>query len=122
EVGRHYQWTDRLHWSDDRICEHLGGPVWLWLLSVRGAPAGYFELARSDDGGIEIAYFGMLPEFVGQGIGKQMLTRAVEEAWALEPIRVWLHTCTLDHPSALPNYIKRGFRPIREEKYLVEHP
>jgi GNAT superfamily N-acetyltransferase len=122
EVGRQYQWTDRLHWSDERIREYLSGPIWLWLLSVRGAPAGYFELARSEDGAMEIAYFGLLPEFVGQGLGKHMLSRAVEEAWMLGPTRVWLHTCTLDHPSALPNYLKRGFRRVKEEKYMVEQP
>jgi GNAT superfamily N-acetyltransferase len=69
------------------------------------------------DDSIEIAYFGLMPEFVGQGLGKYLLARAVEAAWAEKPSRVWLHTCTLDHPSALPNYLKRGFRRVRDETY-----
>lgn len=117
EVGRQYHWTDRLVWTESQFRDHLAGPSRIWLLSVLGAPAGYFELRGQDDGSIEIGYFGLLPEFVGRGLGKFLLTRAVEEAWALRPPRVWLHTCTLDHPGALPNYLKRGFRPVREETF-----
>ena len=51
-----------------------------------------------------------------------ILTKSVEEAWALGPSRIWVHTCTLDHPAALPNYLSRGFRTVREEKYQVELP
>jgi len=122
EVGHQYNWKDRLVWTEAQFREHLAGPSAIWLLSVRGAPAGYFELHRQDDGSIEIAYFGLLPEFVGHGLGKFLLTRAVEEAWAMRPSRVWLHTCTLDHPGALPNYLKRGFRRVREETYQATVP
>ena len=66
---------------------------------------------------MEIAYFGLLPEFVGRGWGSYLLTSAVREAWAIEADRVWLHTCTLDHPAALPNYLHRGFSPVRTETY-----
>ncbi len=122
EVGRQYQWRDRLVWSEAQFREHLAGPSTIWLLSVRGAPAGYFELRRHEDHSVEIIYFGLLPEFLGQGLGKFLLTRAVEEGWALRPTRVWLHTCSLDHPSALPNYRKRGFRSVREETYQAAIP
>ena len=122
EVGRQHHWRDRLPWTDEQIRAHLAGPIDLWVPYVRAVPAGYFELARHDDGSVEIAYFGLLPEFVGRGLGKYLLTRAVEEAWALHPNRVWLHTCTLDHPSALPNYLKRGFQPVRTEVYQTEIP
>jgi GNAT superfamily N-acetyltransferase len=117
EVGRQYHWRDRLVWSEAQFREHLAGPSTIWLLSVQGAPAGYFELRRHEDESIEVGYFGLLPEFVGQGLGKYLLTRAVQEAWELRPTRVWLHTCSLDHPGALPNYLKRGFRKVREETY-----
>lgn len=123
EVGRAFHWTDRLIWSDARVAEHLADPaVSLWLLSWQAAPAGYFELRRGDDRAVEIAYFGLLPDFVGRGWGGHLLTLAVEAAWALGPERVWLHTCTLDHPAALPNYLRRGFRPVREEMYTTELP
>lgn len=122
EVGRQYHWHDRLSWTEAQFRQHLAGPSVIWLLTVEGAPAGYFELRTHEDRSVEIAYFGLLPEFVGQGLGKYLLTRAVEEAWAMAPPRIWLHTCTLDHPGALPNYIKRGFRPVREEVYQAIVP
>ena len=122
EVGRQYHWRDRLVWTEAQFRDHLSGPSTIWLLSVRGAPAGYFELRWQEDGSIEIGYFGLLPEFVGRGLGKFLLTRAVEEAWAMGPSRVWLHTCSLDHPGALPNYLRRGFRKVREETYQATLP
>ena len=63
--------------------------------------------------------FELLPDFIGRGWGKHLLTRAVLSAWESGTHRVWLHTCTLDHQAALPNYLKRGFRPVREEVYEV---
>jgi GNAT superfamily N-acetyltransferase len=121
EVGRAYRWTDRLSWNDETIREHLLTPgVSVWLLSWQEKPAGYFELKGHEDGSVEIAYFGLLPEFIGRGWGKYLLGLAVNAAWALGTHRVWLHTCTLDHPAALPNYQKRGFRPVRQEVYEVE--
>jgi GNAT superfamily N-acetyltransferase len=120
EVGRSWHWRDRLGWTDAEIQTYLSGPITLWLLSLGGAPAGYFELKRCEDGSVEIPYFGLLPAFVGKGLGRFLLVRAIEEAWALKPSRVWLHTCTLDHPAALPNYLARGFRTTKTERYSVD--
>jgi GNAT superfamily N-acetyltransferase len=123
EVGRAYRWTDRLPWTDDDIRAHLATPgVSVWLLTVHAAPAGYFELKAASDGSTEIAYFGLLPDFIGRGYGKHLLTQAVERAWSTGARRVWLHTCTLDDPAALPNYRARGFRPFKEETYTVPSP
>jgi GNAT superfamily N-acetyltransferase len=123
EVGRAYSWTDRLGWTDEQIRAHLASPaVSIWLLTVRSAPAGYFELKAAPDGSVEIAYFGLLREFIGRGYGKHLLTEAVDRAWSLGARRVWLHTCSLDDPAALPNYLSRGFRPFREETYLDPAP
>jgi GNAT superfamily N-acetyltransferase len=117
-VGERYHWVDRLAWTDDEIRTHLAARgVGVWVLYAGNAPAGYFELKRHEDGSSEIAYFGLLPEFTGQGLGKYLLTEAVREAWRSGPPRVWLHTCSLDHPAALPNYVARGFRPYKEETY-----
>jgi GNAT superfamily N-acetyltransferase len=121
EVGRNYHWVDRLAWTDDTAREYMADPtVSLWLLSVAGSPAGYFELKRHDDASAEIAYFGLLPEFIGRGLGRFLLTVAVREAWASGANRVWLHTCSLDDPAALPNYKARGFRPFKTETYFTE--
>ncbi len=121
EVGRAFRWTDRLGWSDEAIRAHLATPgLVLWLLTSDAAPAGYFELKPHEDASVEIAYFGLLPEYIGRGWGKHLLCEAVREAWRTGPTRVWLHTCTLDHPAALPNYVRRGFRVVREERYTVD--
>jgi GNAT superfamily N-acetyltransferase len=118
EVGRNYHWRDRLTWSDSEIRNYLDDPaVTLHVLYVQGSPAGYFELRKEPDDSVEIAYFGLLPEFLGKGLGKGLLSDAVTAAWARGAKRVWLHTCTLDDPAALPNYLKRGFKPFKDEKY-----
>ena len=120
EVGKNYYWIDRLPWTDEQIAAHLQQPeITLWLMSDDDATAGYFELRRCEDGSVEIAYFGLLPEFLGRGLGKHLLTCATERAWADGANRVWLHTCTLDDPAALPNYLKRGFKPFKTEEYLA---
>jgi len=120
EVGRVYQWTERSRWSDEEISTYLADPaVSIWVLSFQGIPAGYFQLKQETDGAVEIEYFGLLGSYIGRGWGKYLLTQAVEAAWKLGANRVWLHTCTLDHPAALPNYLKRGFRAVRTEVYHI---
>ena len=123
EVGRNYHWIDRLPWTDEEVANYLLRPeISLWLMTYNGRKAGYFELRKCEDGATEIAYFGLLPEFLGRGLGKHLLTCAAEQAWTDGANRVWLHTCTLDDPAALPNYLKRGFRPFRTEKYEANLP
>ena len=121
EVGRNYFWTDRLPWTNEEIAAYLAQPaVSLWVMKYDGEIVGYFELKQCEDDSTEIAYFGLMPQFIGRGLGKHLLTRAVEQAWADGANFVWLHTCTDDDPAALPNYLKRGFKPFKTEKYLVE--
>jgi GNAT superfamily N-acetyltransferase len=120
EVGREYHWVDRLSWTDDEIRSYLADPALeLWLLKVEEALGGYVELRMHPDGAVEIAYFGLLPAFVGRGLGKFLLTQAVERAWRRGASRVWLHTSSLDHSSALPNYLARGFSIWKQETYEV---
>lgn len=120
EVGREYHWVDRLAWTDDEITGYLSDTALeLWLLRVAGEIAGYFELRRHPDGAVEVAYFGLLPGFTGQGLGKFMLTAAAERAWARGATRVWLHTSSLDHSAALSNYLARGFSIWKQETYEV---
>ncbi|MGH9312112.1 MAG: GNAT family N-acetyltransferase [Vicinamibacterales bacterium] len=96
--------------------------VSFWVLSVSGGVAGYFELRMHPEPEVrtffvEIAYFGLLPAYLGRGLGKYLLSEAVARAWELHPARVWLHTSTLDHAAALPNYLARGFSIVRTEEY-----
>lgn len=123
EVGKNYSWIDRLSWTDDQIQKHLDqSSVQIWVLYGEGSPAGYFELNQHPDNSVEIAYFGLLPEFIGRGLGKHLLSSAINLAWEMKPSRVWLHTCTLDDPAAVPNYLKRGFKPYKQETYTAELP
>src|SRR4029453_16666613 len=120
EVGRDYHWVDRLGWTDDDVRAYLADPgLEFWVLRVDGETAGYFELRNYPDSAVEIAYFGLLPAFVWRGLRKYLLTQAVERAWARGAARVWLHTSSLDHSSALPNYLARGFSIWKQETYDV---
>jgi GNAT superfamily N-acetyltransferase len=121
-VGEAFHWRDRWDWTDPEILDHLGQPEITWFVATRGgALAGWYELRRvPEDQSVEVAYFGIVPAEIGRGFGKHLLSCAVRDAWALGPRRVWLHTCTLDHPNAIPNYKARGFAPYRTETYEVD--
>jgi RimJ/RimL family protein N-acetyltransferase len=88
-----------------------------WLLALENEPAGMVTLDLHPGGDAEIVSFGLLPEFIGKGLGGFALTLGIQQAWALAPLvhRVWLHTSSWDHPHALPNYHRRGFRTFRTE-------
>ena len=109
-VGSDWQWTDKNDWTAAQWRafaenDHLR----TWVGYCKGSPAGYFELQQQRDGDVEIAYFGLAPRFIGKGFGGVLLARAIRSAWAWEGTRrVWVHTCSLDHPMALPNYQARG--------------
>ena len=126
-VGEAFHWFDRSDWTDQQIATHLADPaIQLFVASrktgkKKSALAGWYELRRvPEDNSVEVAYFGIVAAEFGHGFGKHLLSSAVRDAWALGPRRVWLHTCTLDHPNALPNYLARGFTPYRQETYEVD--
>ena len=115
-VGRDYHWADRLLLSDDQLRTAIhDDAVEIYLLRVAGEPAGYSELDRRVVGELEIAYFGLFPEFTGRGLGRYFLAWTLQKAWSYRPERVWVHTCDLDHEAALPMYLKAGFE-IYDEK------
>jgi GNAT superfamily N-acetyltransferase len=126
-VGEAFHWRDRWDWTDAQIAAHLADPAISLFVATRASGknkarlAGWYELRRTiEDDSVEIAYFGIVAEEFGRGFGKHLLSHAVNDAWKIGPRRVWLHTCTLDHPNALPNYIARGFTPYRKETYQVD--
>jgi GNAT superfamily N-acetyltransferase len=121
-VGAAHQWRDRWDWTDDQIRSHLADPgIAVTVARRQDRLAGYYELRRvTEDDSVEVAYFGIVPAELGRGLGKHLLSCAVRDAWALGPARVWLHTSTLDHPNALPNYVARGFVPYKTEEYEVD--
>jgi len=115
-VGRDHHWRDRLVWSEEVWHAWAHRPeLTTWIGYQADKPFGYFELEAQDAKEVEISIFGLLPEFIGRGLGGYLLTEAVRTAWGTGARRVWLHTCSLDHRSALGNYLARGFRLIRTE-------
>lgn len=121
-VGEQWQWIDKRPWTDGQSQEYALAPELRTIAAYYDdALVGYYELRHESeaDGGnaaVEIAYFGLLPEFIGRGLGGALLTSAIEEAWLLSPKRVWVHTCNRDHPRALANYQARGMVIYKVEK------
>lgn len=118
-IGAPWHWVDRLDWSEAMWNAAIAAPgvEVLTLRDPEDAILAYAELGpRGDD--IEVRYFGVRPDRLGQGIGGGFLAAIVAHAWQRRPARVVLNTCSLDGPAALPNYLARGFRVEREERVL----
>ena len=120
-VGEQWDWSDRRPWTDKQWKEYaMATELRTFAGYYDESLAGYYELRQDAEGGIEIAYFGLLPEFIGRGLGGALLTSAIEEAWSgsgeIAPVRVWVHTCNRDHPQALANYQARGMRVYKVEQ------
>lgn len=121
-IGAPYGWKSARRTDEEWTAWFARCPARMfWLLSFEGEPAGIasYDLRSGDDGDeVEIETFGLLPDFVGKGLGGYALTLAIQRAWQLSPAvsRIWLHTSTMDHPHALPNYHRRGFRTFNTKE------
>ena len=114
-VGRDYDWTSCKKRTDAELAALLYDPrLEVHVLMVEGVPAGFAKLDRRIEGEIELGSFGLMPEFIGQGLGRYFLQWTIDKAWSYGPRRFWLHTDTKDHPAALPNYLKAGFEIYKE--------
>jgi GNAT superfamily N-acetyltransferase len=118
-VGAAHGWESSSR-SEKEWAEWLSHPRrQYYLIRHENEVAGIADLEPQPGGDVEVTTFGLLPEFVGRGLGGHALTLTVRTAWEIAPLgtevvnRVWLHTSTLDHPGALPNYERRGFRPFK---------
>lgn len=125
EIGAAWHWHDRDASPDEEIRARLDRPevrVFRVETSRDGESipiAGFLELEKHPDGSVEIGYFGLHQRVFGLGLGAWLLSSAVHTAFAWGATRVWLHTCTLDSPVALPNYLARGFVVERTENYVA---
>lgn len=116
-VGHDHRWGGRSHWTKNDWYQYVMRDGFeTWVAYQAGTPVGYFELEVGTKGDVRIACFGLLPLFVGKGLGGHLLSKAVERAWELHATRVWLSTCSHDHPHALPNYLARGFRIVQTKE------
>jgi GNAT superfamily N-acetyltransferase len=110
-VGAGWTWTERRLLSDAALEVVIRHPkVEVDVLWHDGVPAGYAELDRRRPPDVELAYFGLIPDFIGAGLGPYLLDWAIQRAFRQQPRRLWVHTCDLDHPGALPLYEAAGFR------------
>ncbi len=120
-VGEDYRWLSRRNLSDADLAEIVHHPqTEVYVLHIDGTPAGFAEFDRSQENETELVQFGLMPEFIGQGLGKWFLQWVIDQAWREQINRFWLHTCTLDHPIALSTYLKAGFMIYREEQIRRE--
>jgi len=123
EIGQHWNWVDRLVWSDERWQGYLdAGDIETWVLHSSGQRAGYIELQQQARVNVEIVYLGLLREFIGRGLGSFLLSGAVTRGFELGARRVWLHTCTLDDPRALAFYQSHGLRLYDQVESHVDLP
>ena len=118
EVGRDFFWRDRLKWSDQDWLNYINNIFFkLYILKQNNELAGYYELLYDPKiPSMEIPYFGIFKEFFGKGIGGDLLTDAILNSYNHSINKVWVHTCTLDHPNALKNYLARGMKIFKTEK------
>ncbi len=119
-VGGPFNWIARKLLSDADLAEIIHHPqVDLHVLTIDGEPSGFAELDRRKPGEIEVLYFGIVARQFGKGLGRYWLNWTIHQAWSHGIERLWLHTCTLDHAQALPNYRKAGFR-VFDEKQIMQ--
>ncbi len=120
-VGRDYHWLSRRKLSDVELGAVLNDLLnELHVLHVEGSPAGFAELDCRNSDDIELVQFGLIPEFIGKGFGKWFLQWTIDKVWSYQPKRFWLHTCSLDHPTALSRYKKAGFVQYKVENIRRE--
>lgn len=122
-VGGPWRWFSRLSWNYQQWQDYLTQQqVRTWLLWVKGTPAGYIELLRHADQSVEIKFFGLMPQFIGQGLGLKLAQAAIMQAASWQASKIWLHTCSADHPAALKNYQQAGFVLTHTERSTESLP
>lgn len=115
-VGSPWRWMDKNVWTDSDWKEYAeAGNLRTWLGYIDGSPVGYYELQKQEDDKVEIASFGLTKAVIGQGLGGYLLSHAITSAWEWGALRVWVHTCSLDHANALANYRARGMKVYKTE-------
>ena len=120
-VGGDYHWRTRLNLNDAELQDIVwSDDVYIYVLHVEGAPAGFCEIDGRNRSVAEIRFFGLMPDFIGRGFGRYFFAQILGLAWALEPETVRIETCTLDHPAALSLYQKFGFTVFDQRSGVVD--
>ena len=116
-IGKNYEWTDRLIWTDQNWIDYISSKkLFTYILKDKEEIVGYFEIIfREDVRETEIAYFGILEEYFGRKLGSYLLSEAIKISFSMGSLRVCVHTCSLDHKNALNNYLSRGLKIFKSE-------
>ena len=122
-VGQDWLWFSRMSMPDDALAAILHDPaVEVYAFEAGGVPEGLLELDFREPGQCELAFFGLTAAVQGTGAGRWLMNRALERAWAHPIARLWVHTCTFDHPAALSFYRRSGFVPFRQQIEIADDP
>jgi GNAT superfamily N-acetyltransferase len=122
-VGEQWLWFSRLQMTDAELAAIIQSPrVEVYALAHEGRDEGLLELDFRESGQCELAFFGVTERLIGSGAGRWLMNRALEIAWSRPIGRVWVHTCTFDHPAALAFYQRSGFRPFRQQIEIADDP
>ena len=122
-VGGPWMWFERRLMADADLARVIqDAAVEIYVMYLDGVPAGYAELDRRRGDDVELSYFGLMPEFIGRGLGRYLLDWVVGRAFEAGPARLWVHTCNFDHPGALAVYQRAGFRPYGQERVVIDDP
>lgn len=123
EVGEPWLWFSRLRMPDSELNAILSDPaVDVFALSWEGTDQGLLEFDRRGFPDIEVTFFGVTPALIGKGAGRALLAFGLALEWERQPRRIWLHTCTADHPSALRFYQKFGFQAYQRAIEIADDP
>lgn len=123
DVGDDWLWTSRLRYDDAALAAVIGDRlVEVYTPMLDDRPVGLLELDFRFPPSAELAYFGLMKAAIGAGIGRWLMAEALRRLWRDNIERVWVHTCTLDHPSALGFYQKNGFRPYARKLEIAPDP
>jgi len=123
QVGAPWLWSSRLSYDDSKLASHIHAQnVDLFEVIHEGKVAGMVELCHHSPQDIELSFFGLKPEFTGQGLGRALMQLTLNHAWTAETKKLWLHTCTFDHPAALKFYQACGFRPTGFAVEVMDDP
>ena len=122
QIGKKHRWIDRLSWNDKKWIEYVESPrIKTFILKENSNLVGYYETIHDfNNNNSEIAYFGILEEYFGKKCGGYLLSEAINKLFEDGMLRVWLHTCSLDHENAIKNYLARGMQIYKSEKINVE--
>jgi len=122
-VGTPWLWYERRLLDDVALAAEIKKPsTEIFVLYAGGVPAGYFELDAAPPRETELRYFGLVPDFIGRGLGPFMLQAAIDRAWSRPIGRLWVHTRTFDHPKALGHYQRAGFVVYARQRLRFEDP